>query len=111
MTALAERLTKRSEQLTLLGLLFAAGAGAAVAAGVGPAVLVAAAVVAGAALLRRPSFVLVLLLSAMFLEIVTVGGLTIGRVVAPVALLLAGIALLRGERRLCFGISATWAGA
>jgi putative inorganic carbon (hco3(-)) transporter len=45
---------------------------------------------------RRPPVILIALIASIFAQVVTVGGLTIGRLLAPIALLIVTIALLRG---------------
>jgi len=46
--------------------------------------------------LRRPGNLLLLLIASIFLEVITLGGVTISRLVAPVALLIVLIELVRG---------------
>jgi O-antigen ligase len=45
---------------------------------------------------RRPPIILIALIASVFAQVITVGGLTIGRVLAPIALLLVIVTLVRG---------------
>src|SRR5215218_2910926 len=48
-----------------------------------------------AAVLRKPSAMLIVLMSSVFLELINIGGLTISRLLAPVALLVLMLSLVR----------------
>jgi O-antigen ligase len=60
-------------------------------------------------LLRTPRAILVILLASVFLEIITVGGLTINRVVAPFALIIALGAIAGGRAAAPAGRPVKWA--
>ena len=55
--------------------------------------------VIGVAAVLRPSTILGLLIASLFLEIISFGGVSISRLVAPVALLVVLMALIRGRAR------------
>src|SRR6478752_529899 len=83
-----------------LWILVAGGSGLAV--GAAASVSVTAGVVVGFALalliwvIPRPPIILIVLFASVFAQVLTVGGVTISRIAAPIALLIVIVALLRG---------------
>jgi putative inorganic carbon (HCO3(-)) transporter len=72
--------------------------------GVGLAVMLGV----GTATVLKPASILVILMLSIFIEIVSVGGTTISRLVAPIALLVVLIELMRGAARLQGGPQLAW---
>jgi O-antigen ligase len=72
---------------------------------------VAAAIVLAvvAATVVRPTSILAILILSVFLEVITLGGVTISRLIAPVALLVVLIELLRGGAVVHSGAQLYWA--
>jgi O-antigen ligase len=77
--------------------------------GVAAALLLA--LVVGVACTRDPAALLGILIASVFLEIVTIGGVTLSRVVAPVALLIVLAAASRGRATFRAGAPLLWVGA
>jgi O-antigen ligase len=104
MSTLSYAVRKESQRSSARWAFLAAASAAAVGAGsaYNPsyAAALALAVVILIVALRRPSNLLLLLVASIFLEVITLGGVTISRLVAPVALLIVVIELLRGTGRL-----------
>lgn len=94
---------------TLALLLLAAALGAAAGYDVRVAVLSAIAVVLLVATWLRPALVLGLLILSIFLEVVSLGGLTISRLVAPIALIVLAVEFVRGRARLRASVPLAWA--
>lgn len=65
----------------------------------------------GAAVSARPSNLLWILAASIFLETLTVGGFTISRIIAPVALLVVVVELLRGRAALSGAAPLAWVAA
>jgi O-antigen ligase len=101
----------RAVQWAAIGSAAAAALGLATAvnplAGVGVAVMIGVAV----ATVLRPASVLVILMLSLFIEVLTVGGVTISRLIAPVALLVVLLELVRGGASIHRGPQLFWAGA
>ena len=75
-------------------------------AGVGIAIMIGVAV----ATVLRPASILVILMLSVFVEIISVGGVTISRLIAPVALLVVLFELARGGAKLRPGPQLFWVG-
>ena len=73
--------------------------------GIGVAVLVAV----GFSVIRRPETILVVLIAAVFVELIKVGGVTISRVIAPIALLVVLLAASRRESAIRWAPPLGWA--
>jgi putative inorganic carbon (hco3(-)) transporter len=92
------------------------GAGSGLAVGAAASVRVTDAIALGAALalliwiIPRPPIILIALVASIFAQVITVGGVTVGRIFAPIALLLVIVALLRGAS-LGSAPPLRWAGA
>jgi len=101
----------KTAQWAAIGVFVAVVLGLATAidplAGVGLAIMLGV----GVATVLRPSSILVILTLSVFIEIVSVGGTTISRLVAPIALLVVIVELLRGAGRLKKGPQLAWVGA
>src|SRR5690349_21465717 len=86
----------KTAQWAAIGVFVAVVLGGATAisplAGVGLAIMLGV----GAATVLRPASILVILTLSIFIEIVNVGGATISRLVAPIALLVVLLELMRG---------------
>jgi O-antigen ligase len=97
-------------QWAAIGVFVAVALGLATAinplAGIGLAVMIGV----GVATVLRPASILVILTLSIFIEVVSVGGTTISRLVAPVALLVVLVELLRGGGRLVRGRQLVWVG-
>jgi O-antigen ligase len=91
----------------------ATGSSLGVAATLGPTVAVALLVAALLALVIawRPSTILPAMIVSVFVEIVSVGGVSVTRIVAPVALIVLLLALTQNTARIRFGAPLAWAGA
>jgi O-antigen ligase len=103
----------RSAPLGWLALGAGAGVCLGVAATLGPKVAIAltlAGLVAAAAALR-PSFVLPAMIASVFVEIVSVGGIAVTRLIAPLACIVLVLALARGSARIRIAAPLVWAGA
>jgi O-antigen ligase len=74
-------------------------------------IAVAMAFIAATVLLGRPSFLLPLALSTVFVENLTLNGQAVTRLVAPAILLVAVVEIMRGTGRLRLGAPAVWAAA
>ena len=74
-------------------------------AGIGLAIMIGVAV----ATVLRPASILVILMLSVFVEIISVGGVTISRLIAPVALLVVLFELGRGGAKLRPGPQLFWA--
>jgi putative inorganic carbon (HCO3(-)) transporter len=85
-----------------VGVWILIGAGSGLAIGVAASVALTDALALGTALallmwvVPRPPIILIALVASVFAQVITVGGVTIGRICAPIALLLVILALLRG---------------
>jgi putative inorganic carbon (HCO3(-)) transporter len=83
-----------------LWVLIAVGVGSALGAMASAsstgAIVLASAIALLIWVVRRPPIILIALIASVFAQVVTVGGLTIGRLLAPIALLIVTVALLRG---------------
>jgi O-antigen ligase len=92
--------------------LAAAGVVVGAAATVSPvaAAEVAAAVALVVWIFPRPQIILPILLVSVFVEVVSVSGVTIGRIVGPTALLVVLVMLLRGKAQLRSAAPLVWAG-
>ncbi|MCC6223268.1 MAG: O-antigen ligase family protein [Thermoleophilia bacterium] len=92
-----------------IGVVAAAALGAVTSldarAGIGIAVAMLIAIVVAI----RPEHVLSVLVASVFVEIVTVGGVAIGRLTAPVALLVLLLQAARGQASLRYGPPLAWA--
>jgi O-antigen ligase len=84
-----------------LTLWVAIAAGSGIAVGAAASISATAALVLAAAIalliwvIPRPAIMLIVLIASVFVQVITVGGVTIARICAPIALLLVVIALLR----------------
>ncbi|HMJ00420.1 MAG TPA: O-antigen ligase family protein [Gaiellaceae bacterium] len=98
-----------------LWVAIAAGSGIAVgaAASVSPtgAIALAAAIALLIWVIPRPAIILIVLIGSVFVQVITVGGVTIARICAPIALLLVVIALLRRKATLLPAAPLGWAAA
>jgi O-antigen ligase len=114
MSALAQPLLPanrlKTAQWAAIGVFVAVALGGATAisplAGIGLAIMLGV----GVATVLRPASILVILTLSIFIEIVSVGGATISRLVAPVALLVVLLELMRGAGRLYRGRQLAWVG-
>lgn len=101
----------RAAQWAAIGSIAAVALGLATAvnplAGVGLGLMIAVAV----ATVLRPASILFILALSIFIEILSVGGVTISRLIAPVALLVVLVELVRGGATLYRGPQLLWAGA
>ena len=61
------------------------------------------------AVLRHPSWILIVLMSSVFLELINVGGLSISRLLAPVGLLVLLLATVRPGTRISAAPPLFWA--
>ena len=99
----------RAAQWAAVGSVAAAALGLATAvnpmAGIGLAIMIGVAV----ATVLRPASILVILMLSVFVEIISVGGVTISRLIAPVALLVVLFELGRGGAKLRPGPQLFWA--
>jgi O-antigen ligase len=99
----------RAPQWAAIGTIAAVALGAATAvsplAGVGIAIMIGVVV----ATVLRPASILVILMLSVFVEIISVGGVTISRLIAPVALLVVLVELVRGGATLRRGPQLFWA--
>jgi O-Antigen ligase len=75
------------------------------------AILIALAAALVPMIALRPAALLPLLVATVFLSIVAVGGITIGRLIAPIAAFVAVAALARGTTSLPLEAPLAWAGA
>jgi O-antigen ligase len=91
----------------------ATGSSLGVAATLGPTVAIALLVAAllGLVIAWRPSTILPAMIVSVFVEIVSVGGVSVTRIVAPVALIVLLLALTQNTARIRFGAPLAWAGA
>ena len=64
----------------------------------------------GAAAVLKPASILIILTLSIFIEIVSVGGTTISRLVAPIALFVVLLELVRGTGRMQRGPQLAWVG-
>jgi hypothetical protein len=82
-----------------LWVAIAAGLGIAVGAAASiplpPRFVLSAAIALLICVIPRPEIMLIVLIASVFVQVITVGGVTIARICAPIALLLVVIALLR----------------
>jgi O-antigen ligase len=96
-----------------------AGLGAAIAIAIGvtsvastkAALAIAVVVAVAVATTARSSAILALLIATLFIEVVSLGSLTISRIVAPVALLVIAIEWLRGTARPRIDAQLAWVAA
>src|SRR5215207_1913310 len=87
--------------LWFLGALVSAAAlGAIVARDTTTALILVTGAVFTIGIVWRQGLLLVVLIGTLFLQVVTVGGVTISRVAAPIALLVVVLLLLRGTARI-----------
>jgi O-antigen ligase len=75
------------------------------------AIAVALAIAAGIAVAGRPAMILWILAASIFVELVRLEGTTISRVLAPIALLIVLVELLRGRASIHVSAPLLWAGA
>jgi O-antigen ligase len=75
------------------------------------AIAVALAIAAGIAVAGRPATILWILAASIFIELVRLEGTTISRVLAPIALLIVLVELLRGRASIHVSPPLVWAGA
>jgi putative inorganic carbon (HCO3(-)) transporter len=98
----------KTAQWAAIGIFVAVALGMATAvnplAGIGLAVMLGV----GAATVLRPASILIILTLSIFIEIVSVGGTTISRLVAPIALLVVLVELMRGAGRMQRGSQLAW---
>ena len=110
-TALDRAVPVASIRWALLGGVVAATVGAALtwnaAAGFGLAFLIAV----GVAVALRPANILGVLVAAVFLELFKVGGVTVTRLVAPIALLVVLAAAVKKETAIRWSAPLAWAAA
>ena len=110
-TALDRAVPVASIRWALLGGIVAATVGAALAwnaaAGFGLAFLIAV----GVAVALRPANILGVLVAAVFLELFKVGGVTVTRLVAPIALLVVLAAAVKKETAIRWSAPLAWAAA
>jgi putative inorganic carbon (HCO3(-)) transporter len=100
---------RTTPQLWLAGAAGALVLGGAAAWNARVAVALAAAIVIGAACLRRRSALLSVMIAAVFVEVVSLGGITVTRLVAPVALFALALAFVRGAAVVRFAPPLAWA--
>jgi O-antigen ligase len=93
-------------------LVIAAGSGVAVGAAATLSVTAAIGLAAAIALLTwviaRPPIILIALIVSVFVQVITVSGVTIGRLLGPIALVVVISALLRGKATLRFAAPLGW---
>jgi putative inorganic carbon (hco3(-)) transporter len=98
-----------------LWVAVAVGAGAAVGAASSISLPGAIALATAIALLiwviARPGIILIALIGSVFVQVITVGGVTIARICAPIALLVVAVALLRRRATLQPAAPLGWAAA
>jgi O-antigen ligase len=87
------------------GIVLGSATAVNIMAGLGVAIVIALAT----AMLLRPSSILVVLMLSVFIEVISVGGVTISRLVAPIALMVVLIELLRGKTAIRRGPPLFWA--
>ncbi len=86
----------------------AAGLGAAATQGTAAAIAVAVVVIVVAASVLRPSSLLLILAASIFMEVIALGGVTVSRLLAPVALLFVVLAWLRGRATMWLALPVAW---
>src|SRR5215211_5067619 len=91
-------------QWAVIGGGVALGIGAAATIDVTPAAAVAVLVVVASATALRPATIVMLLVASIFLEVIALGGVTISRLVAPLALLVVVIQWLRRRASMKFAL-------
>jgi O-antigen ligase len=103
----------RSVPLGWLTLAAATSTAIGVAATFGPKIAVAVTVAAllAAAVALRPSLVLPAMIASVFIEIVSVGGIAVTRLIAPLACIVLVLALVQGTARIRSGPPLLWAAA
>lgn len=87
------------------GIVLGSATAVNITAGLGVAVVIALAT----AMVLRPASILVVLMLSVFIEVISVGGVTISRLVAPIALMVVLIELLRGKTAVRRGPQLFWA--
>ena len=92
-----------------LAAVLAAGVGALAAVNITLAVLAIVAVGLTAALAWNPASLLVVLATSIFLELVNLGGVTVSRLLAPIALCVVAFELIRGRAQIRGGPPLIWA--
>ena len=96
----------------VLWLVVASVAGLAVGAAVSVSPLAAVVLAAGIALLvwvmRRPELILMVLFGSVFVQVITVSGVTIGRLCGPIALIVVAVSMLRGTATLRLAPPLVW---
>jgi O-antigen ligase len=92
----------------LLGAIIALLAGLAASIGTIAGVGVVLLVIVGAATYLRPASILIILTASIYLEILAVGGITISRLLAPLALLVIVFQWLRGQATLRPALPVAW---
>jgi O-antigen ligase len=111
-TLTAQRQLYEPSAQAYLWILIGAGAGVALGAVASASLTNALAFASAIALLtwviRRPPIILIALIASVFAQVVTVGGLTIGRLLAPIAFVIVTVALFRGTATLEFGPPLRW---
>lgn len=95
----------------LAGLAAIALVSAAAAASPRLGIALAIVFVVGIALVRQPTLLVVILAGSLFIEAISLGGVNISRLLAPIAVAATLVALLRGERRLEPAPPLAWIGA
>jgi O-antigen ligase len=96
-------------------VLLAAGSATALAVGAAAAwnariaLALTAAIALGVACTRRLAAILAPMVASVFVEVVSLGGISVTRLVAPAALLVLLVALLRGTATIKFGPPLAWA--
>jgi len=115
--ALTRRLETGERSITphasWLGLAAGAGLTVGVAAAISPTAAIGLAVAIALVIwvVRRPAVILTLLFASVFVQVITVSGVTIGRICGPIALFLVVVVLLRGTAELRIAAPLVWAGA